>query len=413
MTSERIVPLNGTPVKPKVDPLTIDGWMTEEELAWLTEQAQSSETIVEIGSWKGRSTTALLNGCPGTVHAIDHFKGSPGEDRHSEAREHDVFAEFMANVGAYPNLAIHRADSVTPAQLFADRSVDMVFIDGGHDKEQVLRDLRAWMPKCKTLLCGHDRDWIGVQEALAEMGIKWSQGPGVLWFAPVDGVSTVPKMTRKGICISIVSGRGYAPIAMIPAIVMQGYPTNTNVQVLTLLGKDVDAGRTIAIEQAIEQKNKYAWFVDDDTVPPQDAARHLIYILEQHPKAMVAGGIYCTRSTPPEPIVYMEQGAGCYWDWKVGDVFKCWGIGTGCMMINLDIFKHIEKPWFLTRNDAEFRGTDDLHFCELVNKAGFEVWAHGGLLCHHYDIERGAVYMLPRGSRPYVNRSLDFRESKL
>ena len=225
----------------------------------------------------------------------------------------------------------------------------------------------------------------------------------------MDGIGALPKRQTKGIAMAIVSGRATCPVEMVTAISMQSWPTNTNMLLLNLYGMDTDAGRIKAVKQALEMNMKYIWFVDDDTVPPNDAGRQLLYLLEQHGpetggKVMVAGGIYCTRSSPPEPIVYAESGAGSHWNWKVGETFKCWGLGTGCMMINLDVFTHLPEPWFQTTMSCEKKETDDLYFCQRVADAGFEVMAHGGVLCHHYDLERGAIYMLPRKSGPFQNR---------
>lgn len=412
------------PMKPqepsaaKPNPLSIQGWMSEAELAWLAERAAEVSSIVEIGSWKGRSTAALLTACPGIVTAVDHFLGTPEEltTTHEEATREDIFAEFMRNVGGSPNLHALRMSSRQASKEFEDDSVDMVFIDGAHDAVSVLQDLTAWAPKCRRLLCGHDSNWPGVKAALARQNIKWTQGPGAIWYAyvdQVDGVKSSPVMSKTGVALAIVSGRGSCPIAMLQAVVLQGWPTNVNFTILTIMGKDIDAGRTLAIEQAMEAGVKYLWFLDDDTVPPQDAARHMMGVFKQHPKAAIVAGIYTTRAAPPEPIVYATQGAGAFWDWKAGEVFKCWGIGTGCMMIDLDVFRYLDKPWFLTRHEADLRISDDLHFCELVNQAGFEVWAHGGVLCHHYDLERGVVYMLPRNSKPYLQRLDNTTEAKL
>ena len=227
-----------------------------------------------------------------------------------------------------------------------------------------------------------------------------------------DGIAPVQRAVKKGLAVSIVSGRATCPVEMVTSMSMQSWPTNTNLQMVNVYGTDTDLGRTSAVKDAREKNCKHIWFIDDDTVPPFDAGRNLLYLLEQHPKAMVAAGVYCTRSMPPEPIVYREQGAGADWDWKVGETFQRWGAGTGCMMINLEVFDHIEEPWFLTTNTAEHRETDDLYFCRKVSEAGFELWVDGGILCHHYDMERGAVYMLPRNSYPYVNRIKEPREPR-
>jgi len=233
-----------------------------------------------------------------------------------------------------------------------------------------------------------------------------------------DGIVTANIVRKKGIALTIVSGRGSCPVEMVTAMAMQSWPTNISLLMTNVYGMQTDAGRIRAVQEARQKSCKYIWFVDDDTVPPMDAGRHLMYLLDQngppHGKVMVAGGIYCTRSSPPEPIVYMEACAGPHWDWKVGETFKCWGLGTGCMMINLDVFDHLPEPWFLTSTDSALaQETDDLYFCKKVAAAGFEIMAHGGILCHHYDMERGAVYMLPRNSVPYRDRIADPREPSI
>ena len=75
----------------------IPGWMSAEELQWLFEQAGQHENIVEIGSWMGRSTHALLTGTKGKVIAVDTFQGSPAEPaKRSYAQTHEVFDDSLA-----------------------------------------------------------------------------------------------------------------------------------------------------------------------------------------------------------------------------------------------------------------------------------------------------------------------------
>ena len=170
---------------------SIQGWMGSNEMYWLNTMAQAMTSIVEIGSWKGRSTHALLSGCPGPVFAVDHFKGNPNELEpdmaHHEAVTGDIFSQFWLNVGSFKNLVVLRMPSVEAAKFFAPASVDMVFIDGYHIKEAVLEDLRSWFPKCRRLMCGHDVSYSSVQGALNEFGQKHETVPNHgLWRIDVN-----------------------------------------------------------------------------------------------------------------------------------------------------------------------------------------------------------------------------------
>lgn len=146
----------------------IPGWMTEEELAFLAERARGCQSIAEIGSWKGRSTKALLDNCPGTVYAIDHWKGS--DTIKPLAANQDVYGEFMKNVGHYTNLVVKKMDSIEASHEVQD-GIDMVFIDAGHDYQDVVKDITAWRPKARKVICGHDYrpGFPGVMRAVDEV----------------------------------------------------------------------------------------------------------------------------------------------------------------------------------------------------------------------------------------------------
>lgn len=147
----------------------IEGWMTVQEQGWLYNMAKQMNLIAEIGSWKGKSTHALLSGCPGRVYAIDHFNGSTAEIEgpHKEATYGDVYKEFKRNVGKFSNLeTIHMASA--DAAKVLNFNFDMVFIDGGHTCQEVKADIETWLPKTKKLICGHDYTWESVRKAVVE-----------------------------------------------------------------------------------------------------------------------------------------------------------------------------------------------------------------------------------------------------
>lgn len=164
--------------------------MTQEELQWLFEMARTYKSIVEVGSWLGRSTHALCSGCAGKVHAVDHFRGSPAErdDRHRLALYVDIYKRFKENMVGFQNLEALQLPSHQAAPKFAPRSVEAVFIDGGHQLEEVRLDLRIWLPVASRLICGHDWDLESVRKAvMEEIGIPPILGAGSLWAIPLGG----------------------------------------------------------------------------------------------------------------------------------------------------------------------------------------------------------------------------------
>lgn len=152
----------------------IEGYLLYSEMIWLNLTAKKMDSVVEIGSWKGKSGHAIASSCPGKVTLIDNFSRYPEFYPQAEA-------DLKHNMAGFNNVEILKMDGVEAASHFADNSVDMVFIDGAHDKTSVLRDLNAWYPKCKKILCGHDIDRAGVRDALFEFDIHYDSQVGNIW----------------------------------------------------------------------------------------------------------------------------------------------------------------------------------------------------------------------------------------
>src|SRR5262249_8444458 len=151
--------------------------------------------IAEIGSWHGRSTKALAEACPGTVFAVDHFQGSPGDASFVLAEAEAVGAGNDARTAFHKNLKaeletgkvriLEMESSVAATRV--PTPVDMVFLDGAHDEKSVRRDIRSWLPLLRKggLLCGHDAIDPRVQEALNAEVPEWKSGPDSIWFVEV------------------------------------------------------------------------------------------------------------------------------------------------------------------------------------------------------------------------------------
>lgn len=158
----------------------IDGWMDPEELRWLLSKAKEMETILEIGSWKGRSTYALCMGCKGKVVSVDHFKGS--KEHQGRGDLPTIRDEFLKNTGEFSNL-VSLVMSSEEASKVLEENFDMVFIDGSHEKEDVKKDLELWGFRWNKLICGHDWSHDGVSSSVREyFNGEYKLGPKSLWY---------------------------------------------------------------------------------------------------------------------------------------------------------------------------------------------------------------------------------------
>src|SRR3954451_16801985 len=95
-------PLSGVDSR-GLTPVGVEGWLTEaqaERLAAAAAAARPAGTVVEIGSFRGRSTIVLARAA-GAVVAIDPHLGSdrgPQEIAADHARGQDDHAAFVANL---------------------------------------------------------------------------------------------------------------------------------------------------------------------------------------------------------------------------------------------------------------------------------------------------------------------------
>lgn len=148
--------------------LTVDGWMAYEELEYLARAASKSGVIVEVGSWKGRSTCALAANAVGWVTAVDTWLGSEEQGVSCDG----IMEEFLANTGRYSNVELCRLESLQAAEKFKreGRMFDLIFLDARHDYDSIYADIVAWRPLLREngILCGHDYHfaWPGVIRAV-------------------------------------------------------------------------------------------------------------------------------------------------------------------------------------------------------------------------------------------------------
>jgi MMP 1-O-methyltransferase len=147
----------------RVKPLFNDvpGWLTDEEGEALYDLARACTgrgAIVEIGSWKGKSTVCLAlgsrEGASVPVYAIDP---------HTDYR----FGDFKQNVerAGISDLVRPVASLSQAAAEDFDQPIELLFVDGSHEYELVLEDFEKWVPKVV------DDGWVAFHDT------TWTAGP--------------------------------------------------------------------------------------------------------------------------------------------------------------------------------------------------------------------------------------------
>jgi predicted O-methyltransferase YrrM len=158
----------------------VDGWMDPPDLDFLYNVAsfvKEGDKIVEVGPWRGRSTTALVLGAKTKdITVVDKWEGTIGEEEYFPTTGIPIREEFIANMkktGLVP--AMIYEESWKGSERFADGSITLLFIDANHTEDFVYRDIISWLPKVRKggIICGHD--WyskpgvpIAVRKVLAE-----------------------------------------------------------------------------------------------------------------------------------------------------------------------------------------------------------------------------------------------------
>ncbi len=155
----------------------IDGWLKIEEAELLFEAASAvtSGCIVEIGSYRGRSTVALAAGSraggKAPVFAIEPhelFVGIKGGAFGPNDRRAFFRTLLQTKLFSVVRLLNTTSDVVTPGW---DKPVALLFIDGDHRYEAVCSDFQNWRPFLMNdaLVIFNDATGAGTKQLIAEL----------------------------------------------------------------------------------------------------------------------------------------------------------------------------------------------------------------------------------------------------
>lgn len=247
--------------------------------------------------------------------------------------------------------------------------------------------------------------------------------------APANFV-TPAQQTKVGLVVGVPSF-GMVSISFLQSCITMGLPINFTATYITPCNMvwnweksiiepsaetwwlEVADARNCIARMALDNKSRFVFFRDDDTIAPGDAILKLYTWVQKTCRdnlpVPVVGGTYWSKSKPPAPLILLKDESGGFSNWAQGDIVKCMAIGMGCTLIDTKLFEKIPPPWFRTMKGEvdtyhpEVFGkehiacTEDVYFCRLAAHYGHEIWCDTSIQCLHEDFPNRTYFYFHTG----------------
>ena len=179
----------------------------------------------------------------------------------------------------------------------------------------------------------------------------------------------------KIVCLSLISG-GSIKTDTVSCLLDSVAHLPAHIHLALPVGGYAAQNRTMAVKMALKANDTHIMFIDSDMIFPPDGMARLLGQDKD-----IIGCNYNQRRVPLVSTVKIanEKGKLIKGSSKnfPNKTFEVAALGTGFMLINLDVFKKIEKPWFFAGFQEDKKDdfiTEDVYFCRKAKDAGFQVW---------------------------------------
>lgn len=189
-------------------------------------------------------------------------------------------------------------------------------------------------------------------------------------------------------------------------------PMNAKRAMLWAIGDEVGVAYTNTVKAILANpelaKWKYVLTIESDNILPPDAHIRLLESISLGPFDAV-GGLYFTKGDLNQPMCYgssadyARTGVLEFQPLDIREairqqqIVECNGLGMGCTLFRMELFKESEPPWFKTLNDfipgkgAECM-TQDLYAFSQWKKRGRRFACDTRVHVGHMNLETGEVF---------------------
>lgn len=185
------------------------------------------------------------------------------------------------------------------------------------------------------------------------------------------------------------------------------WPMNQPRLIHRVTGHEVGHAYTAFIKAVLADPTLSKWpyllTIEDDNIVPQDAVHRLLESIDAGPFAAVSG-IYFTKGDLNMPMAYGDPSRfAALGDLEFaprdirqalanGHVMEVNGIGMGCALWRMELFRKYDPPWFVTVDDGINGATQDLFFCAKLRRGGERIAVDMRVRVGHVDVGTGTVY---------------------
>jgi hypothetical protein len=140
--------------------------------------------------------------------------------------------------------------------------------------------------------------------------------------------------------------------------------------------------RNSLVFQALSIGASHILMCDTDQIYPKDTIPKLL----SHGVDICSARVH-SRWVPFAPVLYRgELGKYQYVsddEMYSGDLIEIDATGTGCLLINMEVFDKIDPPWFKFTNIRERPVGEDIYFCSKAREAGIKIYADTSIDVKH------------------------------
>ena len=179
-------------------------------------------------------------------------------------------------------------------------------------------------------------------------------------------------MVDKKVLIGLSTGEHIRKAEFLPFFMALERPANT--LTASIHGQSPAKSRNILAETAIDNGCTHVLFLDDDMILPKDTLMRLL----AHDKDVVTA-LYLLRTFPHYPAMFDKKydSGKCRFAFLTPEkkgLIPIVNGGLGCVLISVNVFKALEKPWVRLAEIAKDEWCDDIGFFNRVSEAGFDIF---------------------------------------